>query len=389
MRPGDLERVESGEGIESLLDEQGFFNRPLLWNPVKELKAAGGRNVIIGVFMPSAAFDSAAQCTFRIKKADIVLQETKIVEAPNQGGMRAKPVMLMAVDTSPHGNDSYTFAINVTTAGTTTGPIHVQGWVLKTDDAQIVYNDTAVSIAAGATATVVSLATNYPAGSKVVALAYVYANISAAAAQYLIGAGNVKLKLGTAIISSNQFNLGFYSSVHPLHVSLVWGGTVASSTQTWSVEITNGSSVAINAYAIIVTFTVADVAFLDTDSVALTNGSQVTVGNLSTRLSGDVVAIGMATAENTSTANVTAFYANDVVLQVNDLATGQSANLVDWYLEQTGWHGRSGILPLFRYDTGVTNPSYQIKMTARANGINGEAKIVAFPGQVQFLSSID
>jgi hypothetical protein len=58
--------------------------------------------------------------------------------------------------------------------------------------------------------------------------------------------------------------------------------------------------------------------------------------------------------------------------------TGQISNLVGWYLESTSAQGRSGILPLFRLDTRVSNPSYQIKMTARANGINGEAKILAF-----------
>jgi hypothetical protein len=53
-------------------------------------------------------------------------------------------------------------------------------------------------------------------------------------------------------------------------------------------------------YAEIVAFTVFDAAFLDTGAVlSLTDGSQVTVGNLTTSLSGDVVVIGLAAAENT------------------------------------------------------------------------------------------
>ena len=195
---------------------------------------------------------------------------------------------------------------------------------------------------------------------------------------YLVGAGNVKVKLNGTVVSSNQFNYGGFSNTQPLHTNLCFGTTLSTSTQTWTVEFTNGRSVAFNAYAILVVFTVADLAFLDTTSVALTNGSQVTVGNLSTSLQGDVAVIAIASAENTSNSNVTAFNANDVVLQLNNSATGQISNLVGWRLEASASHGRSGNLPLFRFDTRVTNPSYQVKMTARANGINGEAKIVAF-----------
>jgi hypothetical protein len=142
--------------------------------------------------------------------------------------------------------------------------------------------------------------------------------------------------------------------------------------------VTNGSGQPFSFYAELVAFTVFDGAFLDTASVALTNGAEVTVGNLTTTLSGDVVAIGLAAAENTETSDVTAFNAGDVVLQLNNSATGQISNLVGWLIERTSYHGRSGVLPLFRLDTGVSNPSYQIKMTARAGGINGEAKMLAF-----------
>ena len=110
----------------------------------------------------------------------------------------------------------------------------------------------------------------------------------------------------------------------------------------------------------------------------MTSGSQVTVGNLATTLSGDVAVIGLVAAENTSASDVTAFNADDVVLQKDNSSTGQISNLVGWFLEQTSYAGRSGIMPLFRLDIDVSNPSYQIKMTARASGINGEAKILAF-----------
>jgi hypothetical protein len=338
---------------------------------------AGGINVVIVSFVRSDALQTEAQGTYRIYKGSTLLYESKLTEYFNYSGMRARHVLLIAVDTSPAGNDNYYFKINITTAGTATGSVHVQGIVVKTDDAVWGYNTTAVSIEAGATATITSISTSFPANSKVAIIAVAYGSHTSTGS-YLIGAGNVKLKSGATVISSNQFNVGSYQSTEPFWVSLVYLDTPASSSQTYSVEITNGSSVAFNCYAEVVAFTVYDGAFLDTGSVALTSGSQVTVGNLTTALLGNVVVIGLAAAENTSSTSGTAFNAGDVVLQLNNSATGQISNLVGWYFGITTAASRSGILPLFRLDSGVSNPSYQIKMTARVSGINGEAKILAF-----------
>lgn len=339
---------------------------------------AGGKNVIIAILMQTSAVSISPVCTLRIKKGATILYETYSFVI-QEGSGRSYPHMLMAVDTSPAGNDTYTFTINITTAGANTSDVHVQGIVIKADDASIAYNTSAVSIAAGGTATITSLNTTYPANIKVVALAYVLLYHTVANTHYLIGAGNVKLKQDTTVISQIQFNVGSYGSQRPGVANLAWLGTVTSSSQAWSVEVTNGSSTTFYAYAILVTFTVADGAFLDTASVALTSGSQVTVGNLSTTLAGDVVVIAIAAADNTTTTdNLVAFNANDVVLQKDNSSTGQTANLVNWIFSDSGRYGRSGYLPLVRLDTAVSNPSYQIKMTARASGINGEAKILAF-----------
>jgi hypothetical protein len=121
----------------------------------------------------------------------------------------------------------------------------------------------------------------------------------------------------------------------------------------------------------------ADAAFLDTGSVAV-GTSQTTVGNLSTTLSGDVAVIALAAAERTTTDDGDTFAANAVVLQKDNSSTGQVSNLLTWYILRNTYNARSGILPLFRYDTGVTNPSYQVKMTASSGSPNGEAKILAF-----------
>jgi hypothetical protein len=81
--------------------------------------------------------------------------------------MRAKPVLLIAVDTRPAGNDTYYFKINITAAGSPPASVHVQGIVIKTDDGRLGIQHYCVSIAAGATATVTSISTSFPANSKV------------------------------------------------------------------------------------------------------------------------------------------------------------------------------------------------------------------------------
>ena len=338
---------------------------------------AGGRNVIIVSFVKNTDLNTVAQGTYRIYNGSTLLYESKLTEYLNYGGMRAKHVLLIAVDTSTAGNDTYYFKLNITAAGSSTASVHVQGIVIKADDAVWGYNTTAVSIAAGATATVTSISASFPANSNVAIIAVAYGSHTTTG-HYLIGAGNVKLKSDTTVVSSNQFDIGSYQTIEPFWISLVYLDTPASGSQTYSIEVTNGSSVGFNCFAEIVAFTVYNGALLDTGSVALTSGSQVTVGSVSTSLVGDVVVIGLAAAENTGTAAVTGFNAGDVVLQLNNSATGQISNLIGWYLGQTTYQGRSGILPLFRLDTSVSNPSYQIKMTARASGLNGEAKILAF-----------
>jgi len=338
---------------------------------------AGGINVIIAVVLPNGASSTGAQGYYAIKKGTTVLGRTYVTANLNTGGQTAKPIMLLAVDTAPSGNDSYTFVVNITTAGSTTFSIHVQGMVVKTDDAAIASNSTYVQVNAGATATIVSLNTSYAVNSKVAVLALVY-YYSLSSGAYFISGGNIRVKLDTSIISTNELRVAFGVQEWTGFTNLCALATPTSGSQTWRVEIYNDSSVNIAAFAILVTFTVSDGAFLDTASVALVNGSQVTVGNLTTSLVGDVAVIGIATADNTNTTNVNAFNAGDVVLQRDGSATGQISNLVLWWLESTNLGGRLGMLPLLRVDTGVSNPSYQIKMTARASGINGEAKILAF-----------
>jgi phage-related holin len=338
---------------------------------------AGGKNVIIAVFLPNGDHSISVQGYYTIKKGPTVLSRTYVNSSINDAVQKAKPVMLLAVDDTPFGNDSYTFTLNITSAGSSTAAVHVQGMVIKTDDAAIAYNSTHVQVDANTTATIVNLNTFYNANSKVVALALAYYYNLSTGAQ-TINRGNIRLKLGISIISSNEFADGFQHRPWVGFTSLCTLATPTSSPQTWSVEIHNNTGVNMAVFAILVTFTVFDGAFLDTGSVALTGGSQVTVGNLTTFLAGDVAVIGIVAAENTNNTEVIAFNDGDVVLQRDNSTTGQVSNLVRWYLGHILQFVRVGMLPLFRLDMGVSNPTYQIKMTARVSGINGEAKILAF-----------
>jgi hypothetical protein len=338
---------------------------------------SGGNNIILVSY---AGYTSlGARGVFRIYKGSTLLYETRITgEYFTYTRTRPFHHLLIAVDSSPAGNDSYSFRINVTTAASSSASVHVQGMVIKADTAVWGYNTTAVNIASGGTATVTSINTSFPSGSKVAVIATVYAAAAATAGgDYLVGAGNIKLKSGTTVVSSNQFNIGSYFNIYPFRASLIYLDTPTSDSQTYSVEITNGSTQAYNCWAEIVAFDVTGAAFLDTGSVAV-GTTQTTVGNLSTTLSGDVVVIALAAAERTATNDGDTFAANAVVLQKDNSSTGQVSNLLAWYIFRTSYNARSGVLPLFRYDPNVSNPSYQVKMTANSGSPNGEAKILAF-----------
>jgi hypothetical protein len=95
----------------------------------------------------------------------------------------------------------------------------------------------------GGTGTVTSINTSFPSGSKVAVIATVYAAAATTGGgNYLVGAGNIKLKSGATVVSSNQFDIGSYRDIYPLRASLIYLDTPTSNSQTYSIEITNGST---------------------------------------------------------------------------------------------------------------------------------------------------
>jgi hypothetical protein len=337
---------------------------------------AGGKNVIIVFVGVNGSAINLARGTFRIKKGSTILYGDVHTFYLNY----SRSYAYIAVDDNPTGNDAYVATINITSVGSSAS-VHVQGVVIKADDVNWAYNNTAVNIAAGSTATVVSLTTNYPPNSKVVAIMILdgYRSDGSYGHTY-IGAGSVRLKLGTTVLTSNPYALGSYMIDLPGWWILVWGGIVTSAPQTWNIEVYNNSTptVPYGFFGAIVTFTVSDFAFLDSASSTLSNTSLTTVGNMATTLAGDVVVLAIPSGGNTTSNAGLGFPTGYIVLQKDNDVTTQIDNKVAQYLDSSSSWMRAQMYFLARVDISTSNPSYQVKMRAGWNGINGEAKILAF-----------
>ena len=337
---------------------------------------AGGKNVIIATMALPSAMGSTGKFRLRIKKGATILYET--IADYGGGGAQQNPRTIFALDESPAGNDTYTFTINILTATSSSAAVHVQAIVIKSDDAVIASNTATVTIANGTTSDILSLATTFASGSKVAIIATVSVNTATSTVtRYQTTAGNPSLVRDTTVVTANEY---FIRVAYPFGqggeniIVLPWLETLSTSNPTYRIRIANNSGTNLAAFGQIVAFTVSDGAYLDGASTGLSNGVQVTVGNLTTALSGDVATIAVG-AYNYPSNTGSIFNAGDVVLQLNNSATGQVSNAVALSGSDIPIAAH---LPLFRLDIGVSNPSYQIKMTARASGINGEAKILAF-----------
>jgi len=334
---------------------------------------SGGKNIIICVFMPNAALiNNTTEGYLRIYKDSAQLISFYIGKLFSCD----KPVMIMAVDESPAGNDTYSFRIHVSSASSGAGAIHVQAMVIKVASVSYHFRTSTISIPSGSTVTVASIDTSFPANSKVVVLATALAAHHDLSGYQSINAGNIRIKRDTTTLSANQFQVGSNYTNDPIKITLAALDAPPSSSQTYSLEITNNSSVAFSCTAQILAFQVDDATFLDTDSVTLTSGTPVTVATLNTSLSGKIGVICLASVENTSSSSATAFNADDVALSVKSTSC-KLTNLVGWYLGATSSSARSGTLPLLFLET-ATNPTYKLEMTSRISGINAEAKILAF-----------
>ncbi|MEM4497980.1 MAG: hypothetical protein QW692_04040, partial [Nitrososphaerota archaeon] len=339
-----------------------------------------GNKIVLFALGWDDATGAVAQGYLKIMTGSVTLVQEGITHYLNYLEMRAKPVMLFAYHSNAPANAQYTFIVTVTTAATGTSTLHVQGMVILLIEPAFFTTGINTNIAAGATVTLATVNTNFPAGSKVAVLTYVQMGVtSTTGANRMYAAGNISILKGSTIVSQNQFQVGTYVNTQPAHVSLAYFDASSDANPSYSIQVYNSLSEVSQAWGEIIAFRVVDGAFLDTGSVALTKDSQVTVGSLSTSLSGVVGVIALAAAEYTYVYGLkTLFNAGDVVLQKDNQATDQITNQRGWYIGNRDSQGRSGIYALFRVDVAVSNPSYQVKMTARLTPSNGEAKILAF-----------
>ncbi|MEM4591727.1 MAG: hypothetical protein QW555_07865 [Nitrososphaerota archaeon] len=334
-----------------------------------------GRKLVI--FVVGWSGDSFASGYLKIIAGSTTLVQEGITRGINSGNCRLQPVMIFALHDNAPPSAQYSLVATITTAGTASTIIHVQGMVVWLGGSNAFFTTGSnTSIGANTTVTLARLNTNFAAGSKVVVLAYILMGVTSTT-EYArtYSAGNIRILRGSTIVSQTQFQTTTNKNTEPAVVALAYFDSSANANQSYAIQVYNNLSETSRAWGVIVAFQVSDGAFLDTGSVSLTSGSQVTVGDLSTTLSGDVGVVALATAYYSGSNPITAFYTGDVVLQKNNATTGQVANQWNWEL---GPSGRSGVYALLLYDKNVSNPSYQVKMTARQSSLSGEAKIVVF-----------
>jgi hypothetical protein len=310
---------------------------------------AGGNNIILVSYLMDSGFsNSLTSASFYIKKGTTKIFETVISE--NLTGDKGRPAMIMALDTSPAGNDTYVFGIHGM-FNAAAGGLHFQALVINVSSASWARTSTPVSVAAGTTATVLSLNTGFETGEKIVVLAYVYASAGG------INAGNIRLKMGTTIISSNEFRAGGH-----VRCSLGKFITLTTNNPTFSIEVTNNTAGSINFGAILIAFKVNDGADIDTSAVSLTANMDVTVGTLNIPFNTNVVAISLGAASHTATFGLKA-----KLIKGDDIVE----NRVNWSLVD-------GIIPLFTYYKNLDTATITLVMNSNSTGPSGEAKIIAF-----------
>ncbi|MEM2233817.1 MAG: hypothetical protein QXP81_09810, partial [Nitrososphaerota archaeon] len=352
----------------------------------------GGKNVILCVYMPNGPLNITAEGTLRIYKGATLLYETAFSQYLSHQ-YATHPILVMAVDSNPVGNDSYTFRVNITTAGSATGTVHVQAMVIKADDAVWGYNTTGVSFSNAPpypnSVTITSVSTSFPAGSKVAVVGVLYGyRISTSTYPSQISTLWIKRAATQDLLRANNYDVFFWGPLQPFWYTLTGLDITAADTQTYSLEVSStytplDPNPTYVVFGEIVAFTVRDGVFLESDYVFLTSGSQATVGELFTSFSGDVAVIATVDAGNDGLVDATIFGADDVTLQLNNSTTGQITNQTAWFLGSfdSAKGSYSGSLPMFRYDTAVINPSYQVNVTARADD-SCIATMLVFPTKI-------
>ncbi|MEM1801113.1 MAG: hypothetical protein QXF58_05175, partial [Desulfurococcaceae archaeon] len=183
---------------------------------------AGNKIVLFALGWDSAT-DVGAWGYLKIMTGSTTLVQEGITHFLNYGGMKCKHVMLFAYHANAPANAQYTFMATVTAAASGSSTLHVQGMVILLTEPAFFTTGINTSIAAGATVTLATVNTNFPAGSKVAVLTYVQMGVTSTTTSHRIyAAGNIRILRGSTVVSSNQFQVGTFQAIEPAHVSLLY-----------------------------------------------------------------------------------------------------------------------------------------------------------------------
>jgi len=232
------------------------------------------------------------------------------------------------------------------------------------------------SVAIGtAETTVLSHASTVPAGDNVILVAFQPDDTTTSTRDIL--AGNIRLKRGATVLSSNEFavNLMEAARAHSSKgVLLIARDAGAPASPTYDVT-SLASATGVNGEAKIIVLNGLSSAFLDTPSVAV-GTSETVIGSLATTFAaGTNVILGSGMFDNTAGSQVNILSGNHGLVK----GTTQSSNQFGYRLGQTSFTDSNEISAgLMWMDVeSAANPNYDIRALASATGINGETKLLA------------
>jgi hypothetical protein len=355
---------------------------------------SGTKAIIVAVhaYLNSSTGNEGTVGYFKLYRGTTVLDDEEVrthIIAIGNVGYQGTNWHLYAVDSAP-ANATYTVKLNVTASSLASSwKFEVKAMVILFGYADISYG-VVTNVTSGSTVTVTSKTMSLTAGKYVIAMRF-HAEYPAGGAVKLVGADNVRLKIGDTTVASNEYPVSTYSTTAWVYYGFVYLHSQASDGSTSvAIEVYNDSGATLDFYGRFIIFKVSDGYFLDTSSVSV-GTSQTTIANLSTGINAgtEVGVLAVTTLNNTSTNNLT-FGANSVVLQQNNSTTNQVVNELGFVLKgSTSVVPKISILFPARYTPSASNPSYQTKATATGSGVYGETKIVVFSVVVVTVSVSD
>lgn len=271
-------------------------------------------------------------------------------------------------DSAASANQGYDIYANVTTSGSTDVTVTLKVIILNSGSASdfvTSFQATEVSVASGATATVNSISIG--SGKWVVIALENYRQDTTTGAT--LDSGNIRIKLGTTIVSSTDFPIYNRAVSHPTsHVGLI-AGVAPASNSTVSLEVVNNTSRTLYFITSLVAFSVADYQSLDTSSVSV-GTIETTIGSLSVTLTGNYAVIGILTFNNGTASRLT------TSANMKRGSTTVDSRAYGWVIEHSSNLLNTNSTTFMH--TSNTTATYTITAIGSVTGLNGEAKILAF-----------